>query len=1101
MKKIVVLAWAAAFSVSALLADGEGFRFNRMYSSHMVLQRGEPVRVCGFAEAGRTVEVRFRGALASAQTAADGRWAVTLPPGAAGGPFVLEAREGERVLALEDVMVGDVWFCTGQSNMWWPMCNSGDPEKEIAAADHPNVRLLDVALTGAEEETDEPPYVRGWSRCTPLSARNFSACGYHFARTLREKLGDVPVGLIGAGWGGPPISHFLPPPKGGRNAEYLAKSRAAMAEAAKGFAEEDRLREVCRVLFADERAMAERAAETPDASRGGTVELPAKKGINHTILAKFAGAVHFRRTFPLDAAWEKRAAVLLLGAGDLPGVVYVNGRKVAAFKDWQSPVPGKEGGKAWKVTLAPGTLKAGENRVDVLLGCNDRLTWWSAFNGALSLTDAADAARTVSLAGDWAYDRFIDIPAVPRTYGGSWCARIHPFFQLPVKGVIFYQGEADASSHRSAAAYLADQMRLIGLLRDGWKKDDLPFYCMQLANHASKGNDTNRFSEIREAQRLTAELVPTTGCAVSIDIGSDLNIHPENKREQGRRLALQALAKTYGCKDVVAEGPVFDRVIRRGRTAEVVFKASSSPLVVKGGKLTGFEARPAGGAWRPVKAEVAGDRVKLSASCEIADVRYLWRNFPDPSAALFNAAGLPAGPFRALAAPLCAGGCMRMFRDGDRVAFFGDSITHGGAYARFLADYYLTRFPEADIRFINSGSGGDNSRHAQTRVAEDLIARRPNVVSVMFGMNDFGFREYGSHAGPEQVAAQRRRQGEYAQNMRDLVDLIAKSCELDALYLLTPTPFDDTAVYPEGRKVNEHLGAQAGLGGCAASVRALAAEKRLPFVDLYTVVADCFRTRRRADPAVTFASDRIHPCPGVHLLMALTYLEAQNADRVVSDVALQDGRVTKSVKATVSNVTTNAAGGVAFTILERSLPMPFDLGETAGFTNLPQAVAFNQQLLTFYGLKEGDWTLVVDGQKALTASAREWELGVNLAFNPLMPQYRQAQEVGRENHRRADRHGRILASVSGIRRTVRDRMTRAGLDYRSPADRAKYLEGLLPKLQPWDVKPWKLTFERWDAFEDDVSACLSAKEWADLRALAKPKPHRYELVPAAASES
>lgn len=644
MKKLV----AISFLVLAFYASAGEFRFNAMYSSHMVLQRGEPIRIAGFAEPGRTVAVSFRQSKARAMTDADGRWRVTLKACPAGGPFVLEATDGRQKLRLEDVMVGDVWYCTGQSNMWWPLAYAGDPEKEIAAADHPNIRLLDVATTGAEQDEDEPPHVRGWSRCTPVTARNFSACAYHFARTVRERLGDVPIGLIGAGWGGPPICHFLPPNRPGpADPAYLAKTREAMFAAAKGYAEQDRMLAECRAFFADESAMTARANERPDPSRGGEVELPSKKGLEHTIIDAFSGAVHFRRAFTLDAAWAARPAVLTLGQSSLPAVVFVNGRKVGTAKDWDAPVPGARGDVVWRFELAPGALSAGSNRVDVLVGCNDRTSWWGAFGNPLELTDRDEPARRIDLAGVWNYDRFVNIPVEPPSYGGSWGARIHPFFQMPVKGVLFYQGEADGGQRRSCADYLADHKRLVTLLREGWGKPDLPYYCMQLANHDSKNNGEagNGFCAIREAQRLTAEELPACGTAVSIDIGKDLDSHPPNKREQGRRLALQALAKTYGCKDVVPEGPRFDKLVRTGGSTYVVFKPSPSPLVVRGGKLTGFEARAQGGAWTPVEAEVVGDRVKLAAPFAIKDVRYLWQNCPIPEAVLFNAAGLPAGPF------------------------------------------------------------------------------------------------------------------------------------------------------------------------------------------------------------------------------------------------------------------------------------------------------------------------------------------------------------------------------------------------------------------------------------------------------------------------
>lgn len=432
-----------------------------------------------------------------------------------------------------------------------------------------------------------------------------------------------------------------------------------------------------------------------------------------------------------------------------------------------------------------------------------------------------------------------------------------------------------------------------------------------------------------------------------------------------------------------------------------------------------------------------------------------------------------------------------MFKDGDRVAFIGDSITHGGTYHRFLADYYLTRFPRADIRLINCGSGGDTSGAVMRRLEKDVIERKPNAISIMFGMNDFGFREYGADETPEIAATQKKRLEEYAANMGKLVERLKAEYPAARFLLATPTPFDDTATFPDGKKVNEHLGANAGLGECAGIVRKLAAANGAELVDFHTALNSCIRKRRLADPYVTFASDRIHPCSGIHLLMALTYLEAQNADRLVSDVAFQHGRCTKQVKAQVTEVKADASGGLSFTMLEECLPMPFGGGVSA-FTNLPQVVEFNQQMLTFYGLPAGNWTLKIDGAPVHTATEREWELGVNMAFNPKTPQFRQAHDLERANHRRADRHSMILAARPGVRRHVISHMKRQGLDPDKAEDRAKFLAERLPKLQPWDVNTWKGAFAEWEKQDELVAGCEN--DWAELRKTATPKPHKYELV-------
>ena len=362
----------------------------------------------------------------------------------------------------------------------------------------------------------------------------------------------------------------------------------------------------------------------------------------------------------------------------------------------------------------------------------------------------------------------------------------------------------------------------------------------------------------------------------------------------------------------------------------------------------------------------------------------------------------------------------------------------------------------------------------------------------MFGMNDFGVRCYNETETEDDLREQAKRLADYRSNMSALLDLCAGTCPGSALYLLTPTPFDDASVeYVYNGKVYErHPGANAGIGNCAAAVRDEAAKRGATLVDLYTAINDAFRELRRQDPAKTFSGDRVHVCPGIHLRMAMAFLEAQNADRVVSDIAIREGLCLKAIKAEVSDIVTNAAGGVSFTALEQSLPMPFGR-DVAEYTNAPIVAAFNQQRLAFYCLGDGDWTLKIDGGEICTASALEWERGVNLAFNDRTPQHRQAMAVRKANVTHGHKSRVAESSRQGLRRLFRDRMPKEGLDPEKAEDREAYLEKKIPTLNPWDVEPWKGAVKEWDDQERLLAECESA--WAEVRALAKPVPHKYEL--------
>jgi len=436
----------------------------------------------------------------------------------------------------------------------------------------------------------------------------------------------------------------------------------------------------------------------------------------------------------------------------------------------------------------------------------------------------------------------------------------------------------------------------------------------------------------------------------------------------------------------------------------------------------------------------------------------------------------------------------QMFRDGDRVAFEGDSITaRNVAYHEFVADYYLTRFPDADIRFTNAGSNGDGATGACRRFADDVAARRPTAVALMFGMNDVGRSSYGDGVTEELALSQDRRLASYARNYAALLDEVRAQCGDVPVYLLTPSPFDENRRLSFVNKaIKNWPGVNAGLGRCAAIVRALAAERGATLVDGYAALNAWMRETRLADDKSVFASDRVHPGAAMNLMLAMAFLRAQNAERVVSDIAIQDGRVALSIRAEVTDVATNAAGGVAFTVLEKALPMPFG-EEVAGVTNHPDVVAFNQEILTIYGLAEGDWTLAIDGADVATASAWEWENGVNLAFNARTPQWAQAQRVLAAHREAGARAYFVESEYPRIRRDVRKELEKRGLDPASPEARAGYIAEMLPKVSYWKTNrdAWEGARDNWDRIDELIAEHDAV--WPRIRALAKPAPHRYEL--------
>ncbi|MBR4611590.1 MAG: hypothetical protein IKO40_02635, partial [Kiritimatiellae bacterium] len=355
------------------------------------------------------------------------------------------------------------------------------------------------------------------------------------------------------------------------------------------------------------------------------------------------------------------------------------------------------------------------------------------------------------------------------------------------------------------------------------------------------------------------------------------------------------------------------------------------------------------------------------------------------------------------------------------------------------------------------------------------------------------------------IAARAGRLATFREATRRIATNVLGRCGPVPLYLLSPHPWDDNSALPQGKtgegaRHPDFYGKGAAMGAYADAVREVAGETPgATFVDVYSAVSDYFRARRKGDPAAAFAPDRTHPSGDVHLRMAVEILHAQNADGVVSDVALQGTNVLKSVRAAVSDVKAIAGGGVSFTLLERSLPWVFDEATAATATNDPVVTALDREMLAFYGLLDGNWTLWIDGAPVRTAGAAEWESGVNLAFEPATPQYRQAQALLRAREAFWKEKKEKEAGHTRVRRELGRYMDAKGLDKDSLEDRLKAAgeAHIDPAYETWLRRIWRYVAENWDDIEAHRAATIA--KWPALREKASPVPHRYELKPSLGS--
>ena len=661
---------AVALMGAAPGAAGEGPRplLHGLFTDHMVLQRDVLAPVWGHAEPGRRVKVEMAGKSAGATAGPDGKWAVKLGPFAAGGPHTLTVSasepvkvkgdlinqlrneaahlaDGPETVTLKGVLVGDVWICSGQSNMEWAVANSNDAEAEIKAADHPRIRLYTVPKRVASEPKED---VSGrWEPCSPETVGGFSAVGYFFGRDLQKEL-DVPIGLINSSWGGTVAEAWT----SGEALATMDDFRPAVAEL------KEQAAEAGKGPVAFEKRMADwwrkndpGTSEAPgwadpklDAASWKAMELP--QHWEQAGLADFDGLVWFRKEFDLPESLAGKPLTLHLGPIDDRDTTFVNGVEVGHADQWLA-------GRDYKVPA--GLAKAGRNvvAVRVLDTGGEGGIFGKPADLRLDPPDEAGVA-SISLAGPWQYRVAAPLAKLatppsppgenPNTVTVLFNGMIAPLAPFAIEGAIWYQGESNSGRPEQYRRLLPT---MIGDWRARFGVGEFPFFIVSLANlrqrHAEPAE--SQWAELREAQWLTSRAVPKAGVAMAIDIGEANDIHPRNKQEVGRRLALNALALAHG-KDVEYSGPTFRAAEPKGDALRLSFDHAGGLAVKGGGALKGFAVAGEDGRFAWAEATLDGDAVVVSSPKVPHPVaaRYAWADNPECN--LTNKAGLPAVPFR-----------------------------------------------------------------------------------------------------------------------------------------------------------------------------------------------------------------------------------------------------------------------------------------------------------------------------------------------------------------------------------------------------------------------------------------------------------------------
>jgi sialate O-acetylesterase len=641
MKPARRAALAAALSLGSPAAAAPSL--HPLFADHAVLQRGRPILVRGKAEPGERVTVTLGAAVRTVTAGKDGAWTAELPAMKAGGPYRLEAlgTGGARAVA-EDVLVGDVYLCSGQSNMELPVSRALNSESEIAGGKDPQLRLLTVPKkTGAEPLADlGGPAL--WAAAAPDTVSGFSAACYFMARDLRESE-RVPVGAIDASWGGTSIRSWMDEAGsrafGGEDVALLDLYRRDPAGANRRFGERWQ-------AWWRGRSQAQPWRDPAGLDWKPMPKIAYWETWDDPAFASFNGMVWARKIVTLTPAEAARAATLSLGVIDEIDETWVNGVPVGNTFGWDVERDYK---------LPPGLLHAGENVI--LISLFDAYGYGGFQGPAEKLRLAFADGSTKALGEGWRYAAAptgLGDPPRPPWDAAAGLSLIHngmiaPLAPFGLAGVAWYQGENDAGAPAGYADKLAAMMA-------GWRREfetpALPFLIVGLANYGAPSVQPGEsgWAEIRDAQRRAVERDPHSALAVAMDLGDRLDIHPADKQEVGRRLARAARALAHGAKETA--GP---RVLRARRTPGgivVEFAGVTGSLRSWSGfHPLGFElCGPAAGSCRYAEATARGTAVTLADDGRPATrVRYAWSDSPVVN--LYDETPLPPGGFEVAVEP------------------------------------------------------------------------------------------------------------------------------------------------------------------------------------------------------------------------------------------------------------------------------------------------------------------------------------------------------------------------------------------------------------------------------------------------------------------
>ncbi len=611
----------------------------KVFSSHMVLQRDMEIPIWGNAPVGTEITARFGSTEAKGITGENGKWMLHLPKFNAGGPYKLviyQTEKPEQKIEFDDVLVGDVWLASGQSNMELQVQEAKDARAQIKQANYPNIRFFFVSHNKSVKP--EADILGGsWQVCDSINVKTASAVAYYFARKIHTDI-NVPIGILQATWGGSPVEAWtskemlLSSPI--THDKVIANDTVISTHFLKDSLD---LIKFWDIVYHPKNKM-EKIVTQPSYDDTKWVEVNMPSILKTSDITYYEGMIWLRKMIEIPSNFNKKNMTLNLGHPEMNYSVYINGNEICKTV-WNANLN-------HTYTIPAKFIHNGKNILSVRMAY---LWGGGGFNPPAQEMYISDGNSKISIAGKWKYRKELE-PTLPKIRNYQYYptflynAMIHPILPYGLKGFLWYQGEANdtlAYNYRTLFPIMINDWRI------RWQQGYLPFLYVQLPNYKKQQSEPmeSEWAELREAQTMTLAQ-PNTGMVCTIDLGDAKTIHPTNKQDVGFRLALLADKMAYQ-KDIIASGPLFSNYKVEGNMIRISFFGIGSGLKTKDNlspcefTISGTDKK-----FYNATAQIIGNELIISSEKvpNPVAVRYAWSDNPDCN--LINVEGFPVIPFR-----------------------------------------------------------------------------------------------------------------------------------------------------------------------------------------------------------------------------------------------------------------------------------------------------------------------------------------------------------------------------------------------------------------------------------------------------------------------